>query len=62
MEESHFDELSYQAKEHLWPHYTQHSANRGLSGFGIAVEARGSYYIDDNGKRYLDVTGGSHCC
>ncbi len=62
MEESHFDELSHQAKEHLWPHYTQHSAYGGLSGFGIAVEARGSYYIDDKGKRYLDVTGGSHCC
>ena len=62
MGESNFDELSHQTNEHLWPHYTKHGTYGELAGFGIAVKARGNYYIDDKGKRYLDVTGGSHCC
>ena len=61
MKEHHIDQLSHQAKEHLWPHYTGHNTYRDMSDFGIAVEAKGNYYIDNNGKRYLDVTGGSHC-
>ena len=59
MGESHFDQLSHQAGEHLWPHYTKFYTHGDL---GIAVEARGNYYIDDKGKHYLDATGGSHCC
>ncbi|MQF68863.1 aspartate aminotransferase family protein [SAR202 cluster bacterium AD-804-J14_MRT_500m] len=62
MEEPHIDQLSRQAKEHLWPHYTGHNTYGDMSDFGIAVEAKGNYYIDDKGKRYLDGTGGSHCC
>ena len=61
MGESHFDELSGQANEHLWLQYTRHNSY-GDTASGIVAEARGSYYIDDKGKRYLDVTGGSHCC
>ena len=62
MEESQFDKLSHQANEHLWPHYTMRDAFPAMAGSGIVVEARGSYYIDSKGKRYLDVTGGFHCC
>ena len=62
MEESQFDKLADQANEHLWPHYTMRDAFPAMAGSGIVVEARGSYYTDDKGKRYLDVTGGFHCC
>ena len=62
MQETNFNEVSRQAKEHIWAHYTKSKAYGDLDNFGIAVEARDNYYIDDKGKRYLDATGGSHCC
>jgi adenosylmethionine-8-amino-7-oxononanoate aminotransferase len=62
MKESDFDKLLHQANEHLWPLYTQRNTSSAMAGSDIIVEASRSYYVDDQGKRYLDVTGGFHCC
>ena len=62
MGESNFDKLSQQASEHLWPLYTMGNTYDDMAEVGIVVEANGSHYVDDKGKRYLDVTGGFHCC
>ena len=42
--------------------HAQFSGRDDPSGLGVAVRGEGCYVIDSEGKRYLDATGGSHCC
>ena len=62
MQGTNFNEVARQAKEHTWSHYTRHKSYGDLDNFRIIVEGYDNYYVDEKGKRYLDATGGSHCC
>ena len=56
------NELIGQAKDHLWMSHNQFSGRDDPAILGIAVKGEGCYVIDSEGNRYLDATGGSHCC
>ena len=56
------NELIAQAKDHLWMSHNQFSGRDDPAILGIAVRGEGCYVIDSEGNRYLDATGGSHCC
>lgn len=56
------NELIAQAKDHLWMSHNQFSGRDDPAILGIAVKGEGCYVIDSEGNRYLDATGGSHCC
>jgi adenosylmethionine-8-amino-7-oxononanoate aminotransferase len=53
------DALADRARDHLWMHFTRHSAYYDGSGHvPIIVRGKGSYVWDDDGKRYLDGLAG----
>ncbi len=56
------NELIGQAKDHLWMSHNQFSGRDDPAILGVAVKGEGCYVIDSEGNRYLDATGGSHCC
>ena len=62
MTEETVQELIGQAKDHIWMSHAQFSGRDDPTGLGIATRGEGCYVIDSEGKRYLDATGGSHCC
>ena len=51
------DVLRKQAKDHLWMHFTRHSAY-DTSDVPVIVKGEGPYIIDAAGKRYLDALSG----
>ncbi len=53
------DELADRARDHLWMHFTRHSAYYDGSGHvPIIVKGDGAYIWDDQGNRYLDGLAG----
>ena len=42
--------------------HAQFTGREDPTNLGLAVRGEGCYVIDSNGNRYLDATGGSHCC
>ena len=53
------DELADKAREHLWMHFTRHSAYyNGTGHVPIIVRGEGAYVWDDQGKRYFDGLSG----
>ena len=56
------NELIGHAKDHVWSSHSQIASRDDPTGLGMAVKAEGCYVIDNDGNRYLDATGGSHCC
>ena len=55
-------ELIGHAKDHVWSSHSQIAGREDPTGLGMAVKGEGCYVIDSDGNRYLDATGGSHCC
>ena len=49
--------LQHQAREHLWMHFTRHSAHDDAE-IPIIVRGEGPYIYDVHGKRYLDALAG----
>lgn len=62
MADPSYDELIGQAKDHIWMSHAQFRDREDPTSLGIAMKGEGCYVIDHQGKRYLDATGGSHCC
>jgi adenosylmethionine-8-amino-7-oxononanoate aminotransferase len=62
MNEQTANELIGQAKDHVWSSHSQFTGRDDPTGLGVAVKGEGCYVIDSDGNRYLDATGGSHCC
>ena len=56
------NELIGHAKDHLWMSHNQFAGRDDPNPLGLAVKGEGCYVIDSEGNRYLDATGGSHCC
>jgi adenosylmethionine-8-amino-7-oxononanoate aminotransferase len=55
------DQLQQQARDHLWMHFTRHSAYDAAQGGGevpVIVRGEGAYLYDAHGKRYLDGLAG----
>ena len=50
------------AKDHIWMSHSQYKNHDDPTPLGIVTKGDGCYIIDHEGKRYLDATGGSHCC
>ncbi len=55
-------ELIGHAKDHVWLSHQQFTGRDDPNTLGLAVKGEGCYVIDSDGNRYLDATGGSHCC
>ena len=62
MDKQTANELTALAKDHVWLSHHQFSGRDDPTVLGIAVKGEGCYIIDSEGNRYLDPTGGSHCC
>ena len=62
MANSDYSEFIGQAKDHIWMSHAQYSGREDTTSLGIAMKGEGCYIIDHEGNRYLDATGGSHCC
>ncbi|HET9500383.1 MAG TPA: aspartate aminotransferase family protein [Marmoricola sp.] len=59
--ERQHDHLQQAARDHLWMHFTRHSAYDPAQGGGevpIMVRGEGAYLYDAHGKRYLDGLAG----
>jgi len=53
------DALAERARDHLWMHFTRHSAYYDGSGHvPVIVRGEGAYVWDDQGNRYLDGLAG----
>ena len=62
MANTDYDEFVSQAKDHIWMSHAQYNGREDSTSLGIAMKGEGCYIIDHEGNRYLDATGGSHCC
>ncbi len=62
MTDSSFHEVIGQAKDHVWMSHAQFRDRDDPTTLGVAMRGEGCYVIDHEGRRYLDATGGSHCC
>jgi adenosylmethionine-8-amino-7-oxononanoate aminotransferase len=52
-----YDDLQRAAKDHLWMHFTRHSAF-DHADVPVIVKGEGAYIYDAQGKRYLDALAG----
>jgi adenosylmethionine-8-amino-7-oxononanoate aminotransferase len=52
-----YDHLQQAAKDHLWMHFTRHSAY-DAADVPVIVRGEGAYLYDAKGKRYLDGLAG----
>ncbi len=52
-----YDHLQRAAKDHLWMHFTRHSAYDSAD-VPVMVKGEGAYLYDATGKRYLDALSG----
>jgi adenosylmethionine-8-amino-7-oxononanoate aminotransferase len=50
--------LSRRASDHLWMHFTRHSAYEGAGSVPVIVRGEGPYIWDAHGRRYLDGLSG----
>ena len=62
MSDVNYEELIGQAKENIWMSHAQFKGRDDPSPLGLITGGDGCYLIDHKGNRYLDATGGSHCC
>lgn len=52
------DRIAESAQEHLWMHFTRHSAYRQGQHVPVIVRGRGARIYDDQGRSYLDGLAG----
>jgi adenosylmethionine-8-amino-7-oxononanoate aminotransferase len=52
------DSLADRARDHLWMHFTRHSAYEDGGHVPVIVRGEGAYIWDDQGKRYFDGLAG----
>jgi adenosylmethionine-8-amino-7-oxononanoate aminotransferase len=52
------DNLAQKARDHLWMHFTRHSAYENGGSVPVIVRGEGAYIWDDQGRRYLDMLAG----
>jgi adenosylmethionine-8-amino-7-oxononanoate aminotransferase len=52
------DALADRARDHLWMHFTRHSAYEDGGHVPVIVRGEGAYIWDDRGRRYLDGLAG----
>src|SRR3954462_13254563 len=52
------DRLSATARDHLWMHFTRHSAFEDGGEVPVIVRGEGAYIWDSQGRRYLDGLSG----
>jgi adenosylmethionine-8-amino-7-oxononanoate aminotransferase len=52
------DSLAQKARDHLWMHFTRHSAYENGGSVPVIVRGEGAYIWDDQGRRYLDMLAG----
>lgn len=62
MDKKYLEDLTRKGREHIWQHYVKHVNYGDSDNFNIGVGGEGNYFLDPSGKRYLDATGGFHCC
>jgi adenosylmethionine-8-amino-7-oxononanoate aminotransferase len=62
MPNKHTQQIIADAKDHIWFGHMQVRDHDDPTPMGVMAKGEGCYIIDAEGKRYLDVTGGSHCC
>jgi adenosylmethionine-8-amino-7-oxononanoate aminotransferase len=52
------DTLADRARDHLWMHFTRHSAYENGGHVPVIVRGEGAYVWDEAGRRYLDGLAG----
>lgn len=52
------NDVQQQARDHLWLHFTNHSALHAGGELPVITRAEGAYFWDDKGRKYLDGLSG----